>query len=228
MKNSVQNDNEASDQTTSAEISRRVLGRRAFLKGALATAPLLIAGPTLLLPKKTQAAPVGNNGPSTTTEPYLVPSVPGVKFISILTVADAIGNYRMVGIPDGLGAYTSSNGNFTLLMNHELGGTSGIARGHGSPGAFVSRWIIDRGTLKVRRGQDFTQTPNDVYTFDPATGQYLQGTIAWQRFCSGDLAKEGAFYFNGLGTTERIYLAGEETSILQNNVLVDQGPYRAI
>ena len=223
MKNSVQNDNEASDQTTSAEISRRVLGRRAFLKGALATAPLLIAGPTLLLPKKTQAAPIGNNGPSTTTEPYLVPSVPGVKFISILTVGDAIGNYRMVGIPDGLGAYASSNGNFTLLMNHELGGTSGIARGHGSPGAFVSRWIIDRGTLKVRRGQDFTQTPNDVYTFDPATGQYLQGTIAWQRFCSGDLAKEGAFYFNGLGTTERIYLAGEETSILQNNVLVDQG-----
>jgi hypothetical protein len=153
MKNSVQNDNEASDQTTSAEISRRVLGRRAFLKGALATAPLLIAGPTLLLPKKTQAAPIGNNGPSTTTEPYLVPSVPGVKCISILTVGDAIGNYRMVGIPDGLGAYASSNGNFTLLMNHELGGTSGIARGHGSPGAFVSRWIIDRGTLKVRRGK---------------------------------------------------------------------------
>ena len=41
MKNTVPNDNEASNENTSAEISRRVLGRRAFLKGALATAPLL-------------------------------------------------------------------------------------------------------------------------------------------------------------------------------------------
>ncbi len=223
MKKSVQNDNESSNESTSAEISRRVLGRRAFLKGALATAPLLIAGPTLLLPKKTQAAPIGNIGPSTTTEPYLVPSVPGVKFISLLTVGDSIEGYRMVGIPDGLGAYASSNGNFTLLMNHELGGTSGIVRAHGSKGAFVSRWIIDRATLKVRRGQDFTQTPNDVYTFDPATDHYLQGTIAWQRFCSGDLAKEGAFYYNGLGTTERIYLNGEEITTVANSVVVDQG-----
>ena len=223
MKKSVQNDNESSNESTSAEISRRVLGRRAFLKGALATAPLLIASPTLLLPKKTQAAPIGNIGPSTTTEPYLVPSVPGVKFISLLTVGDSIEGYRMVGIPDGLGAYASSNGNFTLLMNHELGGTSGIVRAHGSKGAFVSRWIIDRATLKVRRGQDFTQTPNDVYTFDPATDHYLQGTIAWQRFCSGDLAKEGAFYYNGLGTTERIYLNGEEITTVANSVVVDQG-----
>lgn len=223
MKKSVQNDNESSNESTSAEISRRVLGRRAFLKGALATAPLLIAGPTLLLPKKTQAAPIGNIGPSTITEPYLVPSVPGVKFISLLTVGDSIEGYRMVGIPDGLGAYASSNGNFTLLMNHELGGTSGIVRAHGSKGAFVSRWIIDRATLKVRRGQDFTQTPNDVYTFDPATDHYLQGTIAWQRFCSGDLAKEGAFYYNGLGTTERIYLNGEEITTVANSVVVDQG-----
>ena len=223
MKKSVQNDNESSNESTSAEISRRVLGRRDFLKGALATAPLLIAGPTLLLPKKTQAAPIGNIGPSTTTEPYLVPSVPGVKFISLLTVGDSIEGYRMVGIPDGLGAFASSNGNFTLLMNHELGGTSGIVRAHGSKGAFVSRWIIDRATLKVRRGQDFTQTPNDVYIFDPATDHYLQGTIAWQRFCSGDLAKEGAFYYNGLGTTERIYLNGEEITTVANSVVVDQG-----
>jgi hypothetical protein len=223
MKKSVQNDNEASNESTSAEISRRVLGRRAFLKGALATAPLLIASPTLLLPKKTQAAPIGNIGPSTTTKPYLVPSIDGVKFVSILTVGDSIDGYRMVGIPDGLGAFASSNGNFTLLMNHELGGTSGIVRAHGSKGAFVSRWIIDRATLKVRRGQDFTQTPNDVYTFDPATDHYLQGTIAWQRFCSGDLAKEGAFYYNGLGTTERIYLNGEEITTVANSVVVDQG-----
>src|SRR5262245_17499632 len=104
MKTSVQNNNEASNATGSAEISHRVLGRRAFLKGALATAPLLIAGPTLLLPRKTQAALRGPLGPSTATEPYLVPTIDGVKLVSILTVGDAVGDYRMVGIPDGLGA----------------------------------------------------------------------------------------------------------------------------
>jgi hypothetical protein len=57
-----------------------------------------------LLPRKTQAAPKSTLGPSTTTEPYLVPNVPGVKFTSILTVGDNIDGYRMVGIPDGLGA----------------------------------------------------------------------------------------------------------------------------
>ena len=45
----------------------------------------------------------------------------------------------------------------------------------------------------------------------------------WQRFCSGDLAKTGAYYYRGLGTRERIYLNGEEISILQNGLLIDQG-----
>ena len=52
MKQCVENDAEESQESASAEISSRVLGRRAFLRGALATAPLLIAGPTLLLPKE--------------------------------------------------------------------------------------------------------------------------------------------------------------------------------
>src|SRR5215471_14494700 len=78
------------------------LSRRTFLKGALASAPILLAGPTLLLkPKTVRAAQF--IGPSTTTETYLVPSLPGVDITSILTTGDAIGTYRMVGIPDGLG-----------------------------------------------------------------------------------------------------------------------------
>lgn len=189
------------------------LARRSFLKGALLTAPLIIAGPTLLLPKKTQAAPKSTLGPSTTTEPYLVPSVPGAKFVSILTVGDSIDGYRMVGIPDGLGAFNSHRGNFTLLMNHEITTTSpGAVRAHGSNGAFVSRWTIDRRTLKVSKGEDATQSPNDVHLWDPATGRYLNGTTQWQRFCSADLAKESAFFHNGQGTKERLYLNGEEVT----------------
>ena len=80
--------------------------------------------------------------------------MPGVKFVSILTVGDEIGGYRIVGIPDGLGAFQSARGQFTLLMNHEINPTGtpphpGIVRKHGSDGAFVSRWIINQQTLKV-------------------------------------------------------------------------------
>src|SRR6266478_6695808 len=93
--------------------STRQLGRRSFLKGALATAPLLLASPTLLKPGQAQADSIA---PSTTAEPYLLPTIPGVRTVPILTVGDSIRGYRMVGIPDGLGAFNSDHHNFTLIM----------------------------------------------------------------------------------------------------------------
>ena len=216
---------EAGVAASIAKVLTKPIARRTLLKGALVTAPLLLAGPTLWLPRKAAAA--GHFGPSTTTEPYLVPSVSGVELTAILTVGDSIGGYRMVGIPDGLGAFHSHGQEFTLLMNHELGGTSGIVRRHGSKGAFVSQWVIDRKTLKVLEGQDFTQSANNVFSWDPATNAYLQGTTVWQRICSGDLAAENAFFANGKGTKERIYLNGEEVTTTvgstPNVVVVDQG-----
>ncbi|MGH7874578.1 MAG: hypothetical protein ACREQO_20485, partial [Candidatus Binatia bacterium] len=173
----------ASDDEADApnQIMRGKMGRRAFLKGALATAPLLIAAPTILTLRKSYATTNSNKGlgSSTTAGPYMIPSVSGVKFISILTVGDVIDSYLMVGIPDGLGLFTSGFDRFTVIMNHELGGTVGTVRKHGSPGAFVSRWVIDRSSLKVRKGQDFTQSPNDVLTWNAATKQYVDGTTVW-------------------------------------------------
>ncbi|HKY09651.1 MAG TPA: phytase [Candidatus Binatia bacterium] len=195
-------------------------GRRTFLKGALAAAPLLVAGPTLLLPRKTAAA--RNFGPSTATEAYMVPNMPGVDVRAILTVGDSVGNYRMVGIPDGLGAFSHGN-QFTLLMNHELGGSAGAVRGHGSRGAFVSSWTIDRKSLKVLKGQDLATSATNVHTWDPATNAYLQGTTVWQRFCSGDLAKTSAYFAKGKRTQERIYLNGEESTTVVSGLVVDQG-----
>jgi hypothetical protein len=154
-------------------------------------------------------------GPSTATEPYLLPSPtlpPGtVKTISILSVGDDVQGYRMVGVPDGLGAFRAGEGKFALLMNHELGATLGRVRAHGSTGALVSRWRIDRETLKVLKGEDHTQSPNDVYTWDKNSQKYVQGTTAWERLCSADLADPGAFRWRGWGTTDRIYMNGEET-----------------
>ncbi len=51
-------------------------------------------------------------GPSTTTAPYVLPSMPGVETVSVLTVGDTIGGYSLVGIPDGLGAF--KNGHRTM------------------------------------------------------------------------------------------------------------------
>ncbi len=189
--------------------SPRRLARRTFLKGALATAPLWLAGPSLGRPGRAEAATIG---PSTTTEPYLVPSVPGVRLVSILTVGDAVGGYRMVGIPDGLGAFPGTRNEFTLIVNHEIVAANGIARGHGSKGAFVSRWTIDGRTLRVLKGEDFTQSPQDVFLWDVATQGYVAGTTVWERHCSADLPRHSAFYHNGKGTLERIYMNGEEVS----------------
>jgi len=211
MKKTIQpEDNDPTVGEPVAQALSRPISRRTLLKGALASAPLLIS-PTLLLPRKASAA--SNIGPSTTTEPYLVPSIPGVKFVSILTVGDNIGGYRLVGIPDGLGAFLSGRGLFTLLVNHEITTTTpGIARAHGSNGAFVSRWTIDQRTLKVFKGQDLTPSSQQVFLWDSIHEEYTQGSTQWQRLCSADLPAESALFGKGLGTRERIFFNGEEVS----------------
>jgi hypothetical protein len=104
-------------------------------------------------------------GPSSSQAPYVIPSQPNVHTVALLTVGDsvqgtdndAVPGYQMVGIPDGMGAFDNHNGTFTLLMNHELVGTTGIVRDHGATGAFVSEWIISKHTLRVLSGQDLMQ-----------------------------------------------------------------------
>ncbi len=194
--------------------------RRSFLKGALAT-PLVVAGSALLAPPQAHAKGTAI-GPSTTAEPYLTPSIKGAKTVSILTVGDSVNGYRMVGIPDGLGAFKSGRNEFTLLMNHELGGTAGAVRAHGSTGAFVSRWTINSETLKVLSGQDMVPSANHVHTWDGT--QYVTGTTTWQRHCSGDLPAESAFFARGRGTRERIYLNGEEVNEGRGWARIATGP----
>jgi hypothetical protein len=153
-------------------------------------------------------------GPSTVTEPYLVPTTEGVSTTSILTTGDAIGGYRFVGIPDGLGAfYTNAlqpGASFNVVAHHELGSTAGVTRSHGSKGALVSRWSIDRATLKVLSGRDQINSPSTLFLWNGSG--YVPGTTAFERFCSADMAGVGAFAFSPLGTAFRIFLGGEETS----------------
>jgi hypothetical protein len=155
-------------------------------------------------------------GPSSSQTPYLKPNTPATTTItSILTVTDVIGGYKMCGIMDGIGAYDNGNGSFTLLINHEIGSTSGVTRAHGSTGAFVSKWVINKTTLAVTSGADLIQNVKiwngtAYVTYNATSPSTL---AAFGRFCSADLPAVSAFSntATGLGTSERIFMNGEET-----------------
>src|SRR5262245_39585825 len=112
-------------------------------------------------------------GPSTASTPYLLPTQPGWEFTSVLTVDntgatadDTVpkvggGTFSMNGIPDGMGAYDNGSGQFTLVMNHEFGNTQGVTRAHGSNGAYVSKFTINKNTLGVVDGEDLMK---QIYT----------------------------------------------------------------
>src|SRR4030095_11287193 len=104
--------------------------------------------PASLRRRRSFAMPIG---PSTNQSPYLLADEPNVTFTSILSVGDlapgAITGF--VGRPDGIGAFDNGNGTATVLVNHEIGGTAGAVRAHGSKGAFVERLIINTSTLQV-------------------------------------------------------------------------------
>jgi secreted PhoX family phosphatase len=114
----------------------------------------------------------------------------------------------MAGIPDGLGAYDNGNGTITVLMNHELAATLGIQRAHGALGAFVSEWVINKDSLAVSSGADLIKS---VYTY--ANSIWTPTTVAFNRFCSADLAAVSAFYnsASGKGSQARIFLNGDES-----------------
>jgi hypothetical protein len=162
-----------------------------------------VLGPGLAAVALAAAAAVGaSTGPSTSQSPYVVASEPGVVTKSILTAGDTVAGYRMVGIPDGLGAFDNGDGTFTVLMNHELGATAGVVRAHGSAGAFVSRWTIRKDDLSVVKDEDLIRTVNLV-----------TGTTAFGRLCSADLAAQSAYFdaASGTGYQGRLFLDGEET-----------------
>ena len=151
---------------------------------------------------------------------YLAPVAAGVITKPFFTVGDTVNNkpdgvtpYRMVGIPDGLGAKDNGDGTFTLFSNHELS-SGGAVRAHGGAGSFVSKWIVKKATLEVQSGADLIQTVAKWNTTTssynaPATGQ------AFSRFCSADLAAASAFYnsASGKGYDGQFFMNGEESGV---------------
>lgn len=170
---------------------------------------VLVAGALTSLGATAQAA----QGPSSSQTPYVTPTAAGWDVTSIISVGDAADNgYKMVGIPDGLGAYDNGDSTFTVLMNHELGATLGAVRAHGATGAFVSEWVIRKSDFRVLSGNDLATTHN---VWDSITNSYTPavGTAnSFARLCSADLPAVSAFYnaSTGVGTQTRIFMNGEE------------------
>jgi hypothetical protein len=157
-------------------------------------------------------------GKLTNALPYIVPVASGVVTVPIMTVGESVNNkpdgvtpYRMVGLPDGLGAFDNGDGTFTLLSNHELGATAGVARAHGAKGAFVSRWTMCKDDFSVLQGEDLIQK---VFTWDAATSAYVLATNpAFGRFCSADLPERSAVFdaASGFGFDGELFFDGEES-----------------
>ncbi len=184
---------------------------------------------------------------------YVLPTVSNVSITPIATVGDAFGfkpdgtPYRMVGIPDGLGAFDNGDGTITVLMNHEIVGDTynlsgqqvgtgqGIVRAHGGNGAFVSEWILNKSDLSVVSVQDAITTVRLWDRFDTdsdgdANVDWLAGSpFSISRLCSADLAPVSAYQWVDTrgtvdtsddvtyGTAERIFLTGEEFSPSRDN-----------
>ncbi|MFN8223782.1 MAG: DUF839 domain-containing protein [Gaiellales bacterium] len=205
-------------------------------KGKWGTTGLALAGAAAVAATAIAAsgAPTGR-GPSTTTDPYVLPVAPGVEVKSLVTVGDGAGatnGYRLVGIPDGLGARKDGDG-FVVYMNHELRATQGAVRAHGQAGAFVSRWRFDAKTLEAQEGADLISSPTSVTFWDyvtatpsatPSAGgpnprvagdTFPAQLAAFSRFCSASFTDRGQLFNpkSKRGYDGRIYFANEENGV---------------
>jgi hypothetical protein len=162
-----------------------------------------------------------STGPSSTVQPYVLPVADGVDTTSLMTVGNlnADNGYRMVGIPDGLGAYRQGE-DLIVLENQELTDTAGIVRRHGQKGAFVSRFVIDPATGRVKAGSDLINP--GVQYWDYSAGTYAASPVrpagattghsaAFTRFCSGSLTFPGQLLHGSKGYDGQLYFANEES-----------------
>lgn len=159
----------------------------------------------------------------TTVEDYAEPVAgSGYETEALFSVDDRVPEtstqgwyYRMVGIPDGLGAHGNPDGTKTLYMNHEFNNTvesSPVVDSAGAPvageeyrGAFVSRWTLDADgdPISGERAFDTVFTENTLNGPAPEVDNSTPGIA---RLCSGFLAGPAQ------GLDRWIYFAGEESS----------------
>ena len=140
----------------------------------------------------------------------LVSEYETVKLISvgdtIPETSDPSKQFKMVGIPDGLGAHRGPRGTRIVYMNHELGSAVQSEPVVGQPlnrGAFVSKLVLKEDGA-VQSGE---RAYDSVYIGDTLVGPAAEvgnATRGFSRFCSGSLAGPQQ------GFDRPIYFANEE------------------
>ncbi len=145
-------------------------------------------------------------------EVWLKPVAEGWSVKPLLNVGDKVGakGYRMVGIPDGLGAMKNTDGRLSIFMNHEIANDMGKARRHYGRGAFVSHWKLDVDSLKVVDGEDLVK---QVKLWLPEQQKHLNAVAySFNRLCSADLPPASSLFdkASGKGFAGRMFLNGEE------------------
>jgi hypothetical protein len=155
---------------------------------------------------------------ATSVKPYVEPVGGQYQVRALFSADDTVPllggapgqQYRMVGIPDGLGAHPNRDGTSTLYMNHELGFTAlsePVVGGPKNRGAIVSQWVLDADGDPVagRRAYDRIFAENRLLGPAPVVGNEAQMPRQLARFCSGFLAGPAN------GFDRPIYLTNEES-----------------
>lgn len=148
---------------------------------------------------------------------YARPVAPGVVLSSIVTVGQQIPlsggapgeTFRIVGIPDGMGAFglegRGTGKRMSLMVNHELRQGAGTPFGTLPSGARISELVI-----AVRKGGARSQAialsggPAIERVYDGETGLEIFPDAGISRLCSAFLADEDVDF------DRPVYLAGEE------------------
>jgi hypothetical protein len=146
------------------------------------------------------------------SQAWLKPTSEAWQVKPLMNVGDSVGakGYRMVGIPDGLGALDNGDGTLAIYMNHEIGKDQGKNRKHFGRGAFVSHWTLDIASLKITTGEDLIK---QVKLWLPDDKKHVNSpAYSFNRLCSADLPPLSALYdaASGKGFNGRLFMNGEE------------------
>ena len=175
------------------------------------------------------APPVAGAGTFASTMLKDVAGGPELKVTSLITAGEFTNGlnpgdsvYAPTGIFDGQGAYDNGDGTYTLLVNSELGSTSGYGYllpgvDGGFTGARVSSLVIDKDvdddasngyqSAVIAGGLAYDSIYLDGS--DTAIDQAADLGAGFKRFCAANLVEANSFG-TGVGFADRIYLVGEE------------------
>ena len=175
------------------------------------------------------ARPVAGAGAFASTMLKDVAGGPELTVTSLITVGEFTNGlnpgdsvYAPTGIFDGQGAYDNADGTYTLLVNSELGATSGYGYllpgvEGGFTGARISSLVIDKDvdddasngyqSAVIAGGLAYDSIYLDGS--DTAIDQAADLGAGFKRFCAANLVEANSFGADK-GFADRIYLVGEE------------------